>query len=91
MLKSFLFLNGLKCMIIISENMETVLLYIWTKYTFQSHLHVQTLIVQTITSFQDYIVPGWNDYVKELHSEARNCYIMWHNVGKPKDGPIYLM
>ena len=31
------------------------------------------------TSCQNYIVPGWNDYVKEVHNEARNCYILWCN------------
>ena len=41
------------------------------------------------TSCQDYIIPGWNDYVKETHSEARNCYILWHNMGKPKHNPVF--
>ena len=112
-LKRLLLLNGLKRMKI-SRNMETVLLYIWTKYTSQSHLHVHTLIVQTNcievtltnvlmiicvalresslemistygkTSCEDYIIPGWNDYIKEAHSEARNCYILTSNMGKPK-------
>ena len=40
------------------------------------------------TSCQDYIAPSWNDYVKEAHSEARNCYILWRNMGKRKYGPI---
>ena len=25
----------------------------------------------------DYIVPGFNDFVKELHTSARNDYIVW--------------
>ena len=48
---------------------------------------LETISTYEKTSCQDYIVPGWNDYVKEAHSEARNCYIMWCNVGKPKYGP----
>ena len=32
------------------------------------------------TSCQDYVVPGWNDYVKEAHCDARNCYILWRNI-----------
>ena len=40
------------------------------------------------TSCQDYVVPGWNDYVKEAHCDARNCYMLWRNMGKPKQGPI---
>ena len=38
------------------------------------------------TSCQDYVVPGWNDYVKEAHCDARNCYIsfgvIWENLSK---------
>ena len=34
-------------------------------------------------NFQDYIVPGWNDYVKEAHTEARYYYILWHDMRKP--------
>ena len=37
---------------------------------------------------QDYIVHGWNDYVKEAHTEARYYYILWRDMGKPKHGPI---
>ena len=33
---------------------------------------------------QDYIVPEWNDYVKEAHAEARHCYILWRDMGKPR-------
>ena len=40
------------------------------------------------TLFQDYFVPGWNDYVKDAHTEARNFYILWRDMGKPKHGPI---
>ena len=34
------------------------------------------------------IVPGWNDYVKEAHTEARYYYILWRDMGKPKHGPV---
>ena len=40
------------------------------------------------TLCQDYIVPGWNDYVKEAHTEARYYYILWRDMGKPKHGPV---
>ena len=39
------------------------------------------------TLCQDYIVPGWNDYVKEAHTEARYYYILWRDMGKHKHGP----
>ena len=38
--------------------------------------------------YQDYVVPGWNDYVKEAHSEVRYYYILWRDMGKPKHGPV---
>ena len=37
---------------------------------------------------QDYIVPGWNDYVKQAHTEVRYYYILWRDIGKPKHGPV---
>ena len=40
------------------------------------------------TLCQDYIVPRWNDYVKEAHTEARYYYILWRDIGKPKHGPV---
>jgi hypothetical protein len=35
----------------------------------------------------DFVVPGWNDYVKDLHDDARGCYLLWRNLGKPRYGP----
>ena len=32
--------------------------------------------------------PGWNDYTNELHEGARECFIMWRDAGKPRQGPI---
>ena len=34
----------------------------------------------------DYIVPGFNDYVKDLHSVARTDYVAWRYAGKPRSG-----
>ena len=36
------------------------------------------------TLCQDYIVPRYNDYVKEVYTEARYYYILWRDMGKPK-------
>ena len=33
---------------------------------------------------QDYIVPGFNEHLKELHCDARAQYLIWRNVGKPR-------
>ena len=32
-----------------------------------------------------YVIPGFNTHVKELHTEARNSYIIWRAAGKPRD------
>ena len=33
-------------------------------------------------------VPGWNDYVKESHSDARDAFLLWQSQGKPRFGPV---
>ena len=33
--------------------------------------------------------PGWNDYVKELHAEARRAFKAWVESGRHKHGPIF--
>ena len=33
-------------------------------------------------------VPGWNEYVKEAHSEARESFLLWQSAGKPHAGPV---
>eukprot|EP00918_Siedleckia_nematoides_P057133 GHVU01124629.1.p1 GENE.GHVU01124629.1~~GHVU01124629.1.p1 ORF type:complete len:121 (+),score=10.76 GHVU01124629.1:310-672(+) len=34
-------------------------------------------------------VPGWNDICKDVHSKARDAFLMWRNNGSPKYGPIF--
>ena len=34
-------------------------------------------------------VPGWNEYVKELHNVARDTFLVWKENGKPRFGPIF--
>ena len=43
-----------------------------------------------IHSHQDYIVPGFNELAKQLHSEARADYLLWKASGKPRAGLLYL-
>ena len=33
--------------------------------------------------------PGWNDHVADLHKDARECFVMWCNNGKPRQGCIF--
>ena len=37
----------------------------------------------------DYVVPGFNEYAKELHKEARSCFIAWKSLGKPRAALCY--
>ena len=38
----------------------------------------------------DYIVPGFNEFANQLHSEARTDYLLWKVWGKPRAGLLYL-
>ena len=33
--------------------------------------------------------PGWSDYVDELHQSARECFLLWRDTGKPRQGQIF--
>ena len=43
-----------------------------------------------IHTHHDYIVPGFNEFAKQLHSEARGDYLLWKASGKPRSGLLYL-
>lgn len=36
-----------------------------------------------------YSLAGWNDYVKEYHHVARDAFLYWCSMGKPRQGPIH--
>ena len=40
---------------------------------------------------KDFIVPGWNEQVQELHDAARNAYLTWREIGKPRQGDVFIM
>jgi len=33
-------------------------------------------------------VPGWNDYVKDLYTDSREAFVLWRDLGKPRNGPV---
>ena len=35
--------------------------------------------------------PGWSDYVDELHQSVRECFLLWRDTGKPRQGQIFDM
>ena len=43
-----------------------------------------------IHTHHDYIVPGFKEFAKQLHSEARGDYLLWKASGKPRAGLLYL-
>ena len=114
LIKCLLFLDDPKHKIIISENMERIVLYIWTKVHIpelftctktncSNRWHIcdidnlfddicnalRVSSLETISTCKKHRVKiTLHDYVKEAHTEARNCYILWHDMGKPKHGPI---
>jgi endonuclease/exonuclease/phosphatase family metal-dependent hydrolase len=34
------------------------------------------------------VVPGWNDYCREVHANARDAFLLWTNNGRPRSGPL---
>jgi len=34
-------------------------------------------------------VPGWNDFVQDKHTAARNAYLEWLHSGKPRCGYLF--
>ena len=34
---------------------------------------------------------GWSDYVDELHKSARECFLLWRDTGKPRQGQVFNM
>ena len=47
------------------------------------------ILLQSNQRNSNHNVPGWNDDVEPYHSAARDAYVMWRNVGKPRNGPIF--
>ena len=40
-------------------------------------------------SRKGFITPGWNEYVQEFYSSAKDCFNLWKEHGKPRQGPIF--
>ena len=50
------------------------------------HASEDSIPVCKIHTHHDYIVPGFNEFAKQLHSEARADYLLWKASGKPRAG-----
>ena len=38
---------------------------------------------------QEFIVPGFNEHLKEVHGKARECCLVWKDVGGPRTGEVH--
>ena len=52
---------------------------------------IMCLRVRQLHPVQDYTVPGWNDIVSDKHRLAREAFLAWAAVGKPRSGPEHWM
>ena len=52
-------------------------------------LSANRCIPSTTVSNKGYIVPGWNEYVKEHHLHAKDALKWWNLNNRPRYGPIY--
>ena len=41
------------------------------------------------SAYTEYVVPGWNSYVKDKHKIASDAFLEWNYAGKPRDGPLH--
>jgi exonuclease III len=47
-----------------------------------------TIPTNRCNTASQYIIPGWNEYVREAHIEARHAYVTWRDFGKPRHGSV---
>ena len=57
-------------------------------YRTSSHV-VDSLLSKTVRTERYF--PGWNEQVKELHDAARHAYLTWRDIGKPRQGGVFIM
>ena len=54
------------------------------------HLHFVLLSSTGKHTVKYVIVPGWNEQVQELHDAARKAYLTWREIGKPRQGDVFI-
>jgi exonuclease III len=52
---------------------------------------VTCIPTQRANGAANYIVPGWNDIVADKHSSAREAFMNWVTVGRPRQGLEFIM
>ncbi len=43
----------------------------------------------TLTKHGGKTVPGWNEYCREAHDQAREAFVLWQNNSKPRQGALF--
>ena len=43
------------------------------------------------SNFSEYVVPGWSEYIKDKHTAAREAFLDWVWMGKPRFGPSFVL
>lgn len=43
----------------------------------------------TTTQHNAHQIPGWSEYCKDLHTQARGAFLLWRSHGSQRQGPIY--
>ena len=49
---------------------------------------IESVPSSKIHDSRDYIVPGFNEFAKELLCTARDAYIAWRDAGRPRSGDL---
>ena len=53
------------------------------------YLYQVEKIIKQIPGKRNVSTPGWNDHVKNVHMAARNAYLLWKDIDKPRLGVVY--
>ena len=55
----------------------------------QSSLHDTFDVIKKKSVLSDVFIPGWNDYVQDLHTVAKKQFFEWVAIGKPRSGELF--
>ena len=44
--------------------------------------------VQQTARKKKHVIPGWNEYCRTVHTDAREAFLLWVSNGRPRTGPI---
>ena len=55
----------------------------------QSSLHDTFGVITKKSVLRDVFIPGWNEYVQDLHTTAREHFLEWVAIGKPRSGELF--